>query len=147
MIDISNILRLAGDGYDAHDIRKFTRVPLNAIRQVCRDAGVELSCRSTPGKQFVTVLKSSPQKEAEIRYQAKQAAQYATPDRAIPLPKEKPNPLDVAARILGARLVVKESGFWLDNQPASMDMVMRAGNAALKRHGLDQVGLERWRIE
>lgn len=68
-------------------------------------------------------------------------------EAAAPLPKEKPNPLEVAARVLGARLVVKESGFWLDNQPASMDTVMRAGNAALKRHGLDQVGVQRWRVE
>ena len=147
MIDITNILRLAGDGYGAHDIHRFTRVPLRVIQRACKEAGVELSVTSKSTKTIVTVVKSPPQQEAESRYQAKKAAQYATPERAIPIPKEKPNPLDVAARVPGGRLVVKESGFWLDNQPASMDTVMRAGNAALKRHGLEQVGVQRWRVE
>ncbi len=65
---------------------------------------------------------------------------------STPLPPEKPNPVAVAARCLGPRLVEKRSGFWLDGRPASLDTVIRAANAVLKRNGLEQVGILRWRV-
>jgi hypothetical protein len=67
-------------------------------------------------------------------------------DRPPPPPKEKPNPVEIASRVLSSRLIEKpESGFWLDDQPASLDTVMRAANAVLNRHGLEQVGPDKWR--
>jgi hypothetical protein len=69
-------------------------------------------------------------------------------ERAAPAPKDRPNPVETALRVLGSRLVEKpESGFWLDGQPASTDAVMRAANEVLKRNGLEQVGVDRWRVE
>jgi hypothetical protein len=73
---------------------------------------------------------------------------HPTVERPPPPPKEKPNPVETASRVLASRLVEKPgSGFWLDDRPASLDTVMRAANAVLKRHGLDQVGVDRWRVE
>ena len=62
-------------------------------------------------------------------------------------PKDKPNPVAVAFHWLGMRLVEKPSGFWLDGRPASLDTVMRETNAVLKREGVDQIGVEKWRVK
>jgi hypothetical protein len=41
-IDIDNILKLAGDGYNVEDIRRFTRVRKAAILDICRQSGVKV---------------------------------------------------------------------------------------------------------
>ena len=55
-------------------------------------------------------------------------------------PKPKANPLALAHHWLKRRLVEKESGFWLDGGPVSLDDVMRATNRVLKANGIEQVG-------
>jgi hypothetical protein len=59
-------------------------------------------------------------------------------------PPDKPNPVTVASRWLGSRLVEKPSGFWLDGRPVSLDTLMRATNEVLKGYGMPQVGVEKW---
>ena len=55
-------------------------------------------------------------------------------------PKPKGNPVALAHHWLKRRLVEKESGFWLDGNPVSLDTVMKETNRVLKTNGIDQVG-------
>lgn len=78
---------------------------------------------------------------------------YSRP-RPVPMPSEKdsmlppdrPNPVTVAKRWLGSRLVEKPSGFWLDGMPVSTEEVVKAGNRVLKTNGIEQCGPEKWRV-
>jgi hypothetical protein len=72
--------------------------------------------------------------------------QHPTEKDAIGAPPDKPNPVKVAERWLGKRLVEKPSGFWLDGRPASLDNVMRATNTVLKGQDIEQVGVDRWKV-
>lgn len=75
------------------------------------------------------------------------AYEEPTPPTHSQAPKERPNPLTVAHRWLGPRLVEKESGFWMDGGPVSLDGVMRATNRLLKAAGIEQLTTsERWRV-
>ena len=68
-------------------------------------------------------------------------------DRPTYRPKPKPNPVAVAHSCLKSRLVEKESGFWLDGRPASLDQVMREANRLLKARGVEQVvNSDRWKV-
>ena len=62
------------------------------------------------------------------------------PARQEASPKPKVNPLALAHHWLKRRLVEKESGFWLDGRPVSLDQVMRETNRVLKANGVEQVG-------
>lgn len=147
MIDVSNILRLAGDGYDVRDIRKFTRVPIPDIKQVCKDAGVKLESVTERVKPLVRVVKS-PQADAENRYQVKMAAKYTNPQKDPQPPKVKQNPLGFAATWLGGRLKERPgAGYVIDGTPANLTQIMRAANAAAKRMGAEQLGYsESWLV-
>lgn len=145
MIDMTNILRLAGDGYDARDIRQFTRTPIEVIKQVCKEAGVKLNVVSDRPKPVVMVVKN-PQAEAINRYQVKQAAKYASPQKEILPPKAKENPLHFARTWLCGRLKEKPSGYWLDDLPVSLDGMMIAANTVAKKRGAEMcLHSERWK--
>jgi len=64
--------------------------------------------------------------------------QHPTEKDSAVAPPDKPNPVKVAGRWLGNRLIEKPSGFWLDGSPASLDAVMRAANTVLKGQGVEQ---------
>jgi hypothetical protein len=65
----------------------------------------------------------------------------------IPLaPKERPNPVAVALYTLGPRLVERPSGYFLDRVPVSLDTLMKEANRVRARKGLEQVGVEKWRV-
>src|SRR5580698_6033976 len=73
--------------------------------------------------------------------------QHPTEKDSVAATPDKPNPVRVAGRWLGNRLVEKPSGFWLDGRPASLDAVMRAANAVLKSQGVEQcVNKPEWRV-
>jgi hypothetical protein len=71
--------------------------------------------------------------------------QLPSEKEALP-PPERPNPVTVASRWLGSRLVEKPSGFWLDGLPVNTEEVVKAGNRILKANGLLQVGPSHWRV-
>lgn len=61
-------------------------------------------------------------------------------------PTEPVNPVKVAQRWLGNRLTEKQGAFWLDSRPANLDAVMRETNRMLMANGIEQVGIDRWRV-
>ena len=64
-------------------------------------------------------------------------------------PKEKPNPLTVAAYWLGKRLIEKRGTYWLDNAPAGLDAIMRATNEVIKAKGNGEIQVgynSRWLV-
>jgi hypothetical protein len=67
-------------------------------------------------------------------------------ERAVPAPKERPNPIAVAQHTLGDRLVERPAGFFLDRMPVSMDTMMREANRVRAKLGLEQVGVLKWRV-
>ncbi len=139
MTEDDNILRLAGDGYDARDISLFTRTPTEKVRAVCKEAGVKLQ-KITKRKPFVTVVKHSPPEPAGPRPLAPRQAEP-------PPPKVRQNPLAFAGMWLGRRLVEKPSGYFLDDVPANLEAIMKAANAAAKKAGAEQLGhSERWLV-
>jgi hypothetical protein len=67
-------------------------------------------------------------------------------ERGLPAPKERPNPVAVALHTLGPRLVERPSGYFLDRVPVSLDTLMKEANRVRARKGLEQVGVEKWRV-
>jgi hypothetical protein len=63
-----------------------------------------------------------------------------------PLPKSRPNPMAVASYWLGARLIEKPSGYWLDGVPVNLPKIMQETNRALVQAGVDQLGPDGWRV-
>ena len=73
--------------------------------------------------------------------------QHRDTDRSAAIPKGRQNPLLVAERQLGKRLVEKPSGYWLDGVPVSLDGIMKATNMILKAGGMPQcLHNDRWKV-
>lgn len=62
------------------------------------------------------------------------------------LPKERINPLALAKRWLGARLVEKPTGYWLDGLPVNLPAIMKETNRLFLADGMEQIGPEGWRV-
>lgn len=135
MIDIANILRLAGDGYGLQDIRKFTRVHPGVIKKVCQEAGVTLQ-DATSKRPVVLVKNSLPEPKKRQVWE----------EQAI-IPKGKQSPLQFAFAWLAGRLVEKPGrGYYLDNVPANLEYIMKAANRAAEAKGAEMLLYsERWK--
>jgi hypothetical protein len=72
---------------------------------------------------------------------------FLNTEKAVPVPRDRANPLTVARRWLGDRLTETPQGYRLDNVPASLDTIMRAANARLKASGEGRIEYSpRWRV-
>lgn len=85
----------------------------------------------------VVILKSTPPPPAP---------RAAPQERCDYVPRERPNPLNVAARWLGPRLDLRDTGSHrLDGVPASLDSIMQETNRLLIASGAEPIATsERW---
>jgi hypothetical protein len=60
-------------------------------------------------------------------------------ERQPPTPKEKPNPLGIAAIWLGRRLKERPQGYFLDGVHVGLKTIMRETNRLLKDNGCEQI--------
>ena len=72
---------------------------------------------------------------------------HPTERNAIPAPPEKPNPVSMALRILGARITERNGCYVLDGRlPISSPDMVREANRVRVTMGMEQIGPIAWRV-